>query len=109
MPRGDRTGPMGMGPMTGRGAGFCGGNAGPGFMSQMPGRGAGFGRCRGGGFGMGRGWKHTGNYYGYRETASQVSAVPVDELSILKGQATYFGQALASVTDRISELEEKNK
>lgn len=25
MPRGDRTGPMGMGPMTGRGAGYCGG------------------------------------------------------------------------------------
>jgi hypothetical protein len=25
MPAGDRTGPMGMGPMTGRGMGYCGG------------------------------------------------------------------------------------
>ena len=29
MPGGDRTGPMGMGPMTGRGAGYCGGAARP--------------------------------------------------------------------------------
>jgi len=27
MPRGDQTGPMGMGAMTGRGAGYCGGSA----------------------------------------------------------------------------------
>jgi hypothetical protein len=46
MPGGDRTGPMGAGPMTGRGAGFCGG-------SQMPGY-ANLGRCRGRGFGRGR-------------------------------------------------------
>jgi len=49
MPRGDRTGPMGFGPMTGRGMGYCAGNPGPGFM--VPGPGLGFGR----GFGMGRG------------------------------------------------------
>ena len=29
MPGGDRTGPMGMGPMTGRGAGYCGGTMTP--------------------------------------------------------------------------------
>ncbi|MGB9888435.1 MAG: DUF5320 domain-containing protein [Anaerolineae bacterium] len=34
MPAGDRTGPMGMGPMTGRRAGYCAGYANPG-----PGRG----------------------------------------------------------------------
>ncbi|MEA1871201.1 MAG: DUF5320 family protein, partial [Candidatus Bipolaricaulota bacterium] len=34
MPRGDRTGPGGMGPMTGRGAGYCSGSAAPGFMNS---------------------------------------------------------------------------
>jgi hypothetical protein len=35
MPRGNRTGPMGMGPMTGRGAGYCAGFSVPGFMNQI--------------------------------------------------------------------------
>ena len=47
MPGGDRTGPMGMGPMTGRGAGFCAGAGVPGFISRMGG--AFLGRGRGGG------------------------------------------------------------
>jgi len=38
MPRGDGTGPMGLGPMTGRGAGFCAGYPVPGFMNPMAGR-----------------------------------------------------------------------
>jgi len=48
MPRGDGTGPMGMGPMTGRGAGYCAGSPTPGFMNPMGGRlGLGSGRGRG--------------------------------------------------------------
>lgn len=39
MPRGDRTGPDGMGPMTGRGMGFCAGFDTPGFMNPCYGRG----------------------------------------------------------------------
>lgn len=39
MPRGDGTGPAGMGPMTGRAAGYCAGYAVPGFMNPLPGRG----------------------------------------------------------------------
>ncbi|NLJ24593.1 MAG: DUF5320 domain-containing protein [Firmicutes bacterium] len=45
MPRGDGTGPVGMGRMTGRGAGYCAGFAVPGYAN--PGgvrRGLGFGR-----------------------------------------------------------------
>ena len=38
MPRGDGTGPMGMGPMTGRGAGYCAGYAVPGFVNGVMGR-----------------------------------------------------------------------
>lgn len=48
MPRGDRTGPMGYGPMTGRGAGFCTGFAASRFGYRSFGRGLGFRRmfCR---------------------------------------------------------------
>lgn len=46
MPGGDGTGPLGAGPMTGRGMGNCAGAAGPGF-----------GRGRGSA-GGGRGWRH---------------------------------------------------
>ena len=37
MPGGDRTGPMGMGPRTGRRAGFCGGAGVPGCMNHRRG------------------------------------------------------------------------
>ncbi|MBN2141272.1 MAG: DUF5320 domain-containing protein [Desulfovibrionaceae bacterium] len=64
MPGFDMTGPLGQGPMTGRGAGRCSGQAGqgrgPGFGRGLgfrrgfgPGRGLGFGRGLGrGGFGL---------------------------------------------------------
>jgi hypothetical protein len=50
MPRGDGSGPMGAGPMSGRGAGYCAGFKQPGYLN--PGMGQGF---RGGGFGFGGG------------------------------------------------------
>jgi hypothetical protein len=40
MPAGDRTGPLGFGPMTGRAAGYCAGYPVPGFMNRI---GAGWG------------------------------------------------------------------
>ena len=47
MPRGDGTGPLGMGPITGRGAGYCAGFPTPGSMDPLRGRmGLGFGRAR---------------------------------------------------------------
>ena len=51
MPRGDGIGPMGNGPMTGRGAGFCAGVGMPGATSAM-GRFGGFGCRRGVGGGI---------------------------------------------------------
>ena len=64
MPGGDRTGPMGGGPRTGRALGYCSGYDAPGFTHPAPGqglgRGGGFGRGlgagRGGGRGPGTGW-----------------------------------------------------
>jgi len=49
MPGGDRTGPAGLGPMTGRRAGYCAGYQAPGYVNPWPrfGRGIGFGRGRG--------------------------------------------------------------
>lgn len=67
MPRGDGTGPLGFGPMTGRGAGYCAGYRVPGFANPYVGYGP-YGRGRGlrrwnwswfaGG---GRGWRNA--YY----------------------------------------------
>lgn len=55
MPRGDKTGPDGQGPMTGRRMGYCSGNKNPGFHGDHAGR----GRCgkgmRTGNRGFGRG------------------------------------------------------
>jgi len=53
MPFGDGTGPRGMGPMTGRGAGYCTGFGQPGFANPIPGRGW---------FGFGSAWRRP---YGY--------------------------------------------
>lgn len=46
MPRGDRTGPRGLGNMTGKGAGFCAGNQAAGTANSNSGKAAG-GRGRG--------------------------------------------------------------
>lgn len=65
MPRGDRTGPWGLGPMSGRAAGYCAGYPVPGYMNPIPGYGRGwgrgFGRGRGRGFGSGR-WGYLPQY-----------------------------------------------
>jgi len=71
MPFGNGTGPAGMGPMTGRAAGFCAGYLVPGYMNSAVGRagfyGAGYGMPYGGygnpwlrrGFGFGRGFSRS--------------------------------------------------
>jgi hypothetical protein len=56
MPAGDKTGPNGAGPMTGRAAGYCSGYQAPGYVNLVPrygrrGRGRGYGRGWGRGFG----------------------------------------------------------
>jgi hypothetical protein len=55
MPRGDKTGPWGAGPMTGRAAGYCAGYPVPGYMNPTGGYGWGRGRGRGRGWGRGFG------------------------------------------------------
>ena len=120
MPAGDGTGPMGMGPMTGRAMGYCAGYPVPGFMNPGPGRGFG-----GRGGGRGRGWRNW--FYGTGLTGWQrmgmgspafggpgvaPQAPPFapnmgreQELDMLKGQIEYFEDALEGVRKRIAELE----
>ncbi len=112
MPAGDRTGPMGLGPMTGRGAGYCAGYAMPGYMNPMPGygwgmgRGMGFGRGRGGG----RGWRHwyhaTGLPFWARTAAPLATDAPADaEARALRAQAAQMERTLEEIRRRLAELE----
>jgi len=132
MPGGDRTGPMGMGPMTGRAGGYCAGYPVPGYMNPVGGRGFwGWGRGRGGGRGGGRGWRNwfyaTGLTGWQRATmgwpafggpvpyavpypaASAPAMSTEQQLDMLKGQAEYFEDALEGIRKRIEELEAKGK
>lgn len=117
MPRGDGSGPNGMGPMTGRGAGYCAGYSTPGFANPMGrgfGGGGGFGggRGRGFGFGGGRGGGWRNAYYGPAVypgpvgPAWQPAAIPQEqELEMLKAQATQMETAMSQLRQRITELE----
>lgn len=109
MPRGDRTGPMGMGPMSGRAAGFCAGYPAPGFMNP----GFGFGR---GGFGRGLGWgrgrgRRFGGFgfgmpaWGAPAAAPYTAPVKSEQAEILKQQADYLEQSLSEIRERLAELE----
>ncbi len=122
MPGGDRTGPMGQGPMTGRRAGYCAGFAVPGHMNPEP---LGFGRggYGGGGYGRGggRGYRRRNMFYATgqpgwarggwgmdRNVPSPVAYAPPttqDESTFLKEQADYFEQALRDIKKRLAELE----
>ncbi len=120
MPGGDGTGPAGMGPMTGRAAGYCAGYGTPGFANPMGGRG-----FRGRGFfGRGRGWRNRfyatgmpgwmragyGYPYGYgSEYASPAAPTAEQEKEELKQQAQYMQESLDAINNRISELEEEMK
>ncbi len=109
MPRGDGTGPMGMGPMTGRAAGFCAGYAVPGYMNPVQGRGRGmaWGRGYGRGFGMGMAWRHGWAAYHspFYPTPYYPANFPQSEEEILKKQAEYLGKELEQINKRIEELE----
>jgi len=91
MPRGDRTGPSGEGPTTGRGMGYCTGNENPGYMNSFSNRGGGYGRRfqAGPGYGRGGGFGFRGGYGSYNpENISDVSEKTLieNEIRILKDQ-----------------------
>ena len=110
MPRGDRTGPAGMGPMTGRGAGYCAGYATPGFANPGFRRGMGMAWGRGGGYGMGMARGRGGFGFmamPYAPAAPYYAAPsPQDELEMLRTQADWLKSQMDSINRRISELEQ---
>jgi len=126
MPGGDRRGPMGAGPMTGRAAGYCSRSGVPGYANPMPGRGMGmgFGRGRGAwctGFGGGRGRRnrfYAGGVPGwtgfpgytdpYAYPASYPRAEPEVEKKVLKSQADALQSELELIKKRLDEIETKS-
>ena len=110
MPGGDRTGPMGAGPMTGRAAGMCAGNAAPAYMNpgMAGGRGRGWWRAVGRGLGFGRGRRAVGMGPGLPPPGAVYgpAATREDELQLLKSQADGLQGALQDVQQRISQLGE---
>ena len=132
MPRGDGTGPMGQGPMTGRAAGYCAGYSVPGYMNPIPGRGffgwrGGF-YGRGGGRGAGRGggrgrrnWYYATGLPGWQRAEMGMPAfgggvnpdfypygaeiTPRQEADILRNQADILKKELEDIHSRIEVLE----
>jgi hypothetical protein len=111
MPRGDKTGPEGLGPMTGRGLGYCAGYSTSGYMHNIPGRGMGRGFGFGRGLGLGLGFRR-GRGYGYYpysfRPAPYSGPTKEEELHILKAQAENLKKDLEEIQKCISELETKN-
>lgn len=107
MPRGGRSGPFGMGPMTGRGMGYCAGFPTPGFMNP--------GFC---GRGMRWFWRmgpycpppRWGYFYPpYSPFGMDPEKAKEAELEFLKREAEDLEMALTEIKRRIEELEKREK
>ena len=94
MPRGDGTGPMGLGPMTGRGTGYCAGYSYPGFIN--PGFRRGYS-----GWGRERGWR---NWYQTTRIPNQERAtygLPFSEQPDQKEEKEMLDKELESLKEEI--------
>lgn len=92
MPGGDGTGPEGLGPMTGRAAGFCAGNSAPGYANPLPRMGMAFGR------GMGRG-------RGFRRMAFSQRAIPIYPAPVYPTQQPTEEQEKQYLEDEVKAIE----
>ncbi len=131
MPGGDRSGPGGLGPRTGRALGYCTGHDAPGFASGPGGgfgggRGQGYGRGGGRGRAGGRGWRHwyhatgltgwqraaawgdprswQGARPGLEATGGQPGPSREDEVAALRDEAAGLRAALARIEQRLARL-----
>jgi hypothetical protein len=113
MPRGDRTGPNGQGPMTGRGRGYCSGSDAPGIDAPGPGRGSGVGGGWGRGMGRGRGRRNlffaTGlpGWLRFGPFRADQTPGPDGEKQILENQAQALQSQLDRIRQRLDDLESK--
>lgn len=103
MPGGDRTGPAGAGPRTGRGLGYCNGSNMPGYTNWGAGFRGGFGFGRGG---CGRGWRNrffataVPGWAAYYPTPQQESADLQAQADVLKAQ-------LDAIQTRLNDLQKE--
>ena len=106
MPGGDRTGPLGEGPLTGRRLGYCAGFDRPGFMNVRSNWGGGYGRRFRGGYtgrGPGLGFRHRyGDLYRWEPDEVSEKTLIENEIRILKDQ-------LSSLEDRLSKFEQDDR
>ena len=121
MPRGDKTGPQGIGPMTGRAAGYSAVYPVPRFANPNGGHGMGYRRGFGGGRrGFRGGYDAASPLPAYMGEAQYVSPPPPaagysntyspagnpdQELEMLKNQTSYIEETLENIKKRINELE----
>lgn len=101
MPRGDGSGPMGMGPMTGRGAGYCNPS-----MYRVN------NRVNFGAYGLGRGYRRQYNVTGapgyMRNDYIQYNNT-IDEKSFLSQQKIDLENQLKQVRGRLFELDKEEE
>ena len=90
---GNRMGPLGAGPGTGRGAGYCNGFKMPGTFNRG-GRGGGFGRFGGRGFGYGAGAGFGAGFYPQQP--------PVNTESQLKAEAEFLEERLNFIKEQLN-------
>ncbi len=93
MPRGDKTGPLGEGPMTGRRMGLCAGFNAPGFMNSGSGRGLGFRR------GFGRGFRRV-----FIPFAQPQVITEKEEKQMLEENLKSLKQEMEEIQKRLKEL-----
>ena len=112
MPSGDGTGPAGLGPMTGRRAGFCAGNQMPGYANPGGigyGRGIGFGRGRG----FERGYRGRGRGFWWRSYNPEPFYPPeqtrAEEKTYLEDMVKGLEEEISAVRERINELSKEKK
>jgi len=120
MPFGDRTGPMGMGPRTGRGAGYCSGYDRPGYANRWAGGGFGrgmYGRGAFGGHGYRNwyyatgqpGWMRYGAYSSAYPAPPVVPMTPEQEQEALKAQESWLQEQLEAVRNQMNKEKKKEE
>lgn len=117
MPGGNSTGPMGMGPLTGRQAGYCAGCNMPGYLNNACGRGMGIGFGRGANSGgRGSGFRRRNRFFAAGVPgrtpfgsfgAPFQQADPETEKQALKHQAEYLQAEIDAIKTRLDELNAK--
>lgn len=109
MPRGDRTGPLGEGPMTGRQLGYGAGYDTPGYT-----KGGGMGAGRGF-FGRGRGFSSRGRGYRYfwrgMPDNADIRQAPAaeDEVGSLRAAVQDLKSGMSAILERLNRLDKGKK